>query len=367
MVILQATNTSLTDGQRFSYLSTNYSSGVTGVSVVNGTSYSDDDFVVIGEWGVETTEVMQIDTVSTNSLTFTAATKYPHSESTKVTIIPYNQVKFYRTTTDTFGTGTLLSTTDIQPDDFYTKYFDSTYNTGYGWYVFYNSFSSATSSNSNAIPYGDFPDNSVKKIFDTFYSSLNNQAQSLITQDDAFRWLNEGYAIARNQLNLVNKEYNVPSLYSLAITSGVAEYELPEDFSSLICVYNNSGIRIKNLSIQYILGQSLSVLPQTLYYLRGNVIGFSPTPNGSTTYSIYYVSRSESLSSYYQNLDFPNNNFYFIADWMMMRAKGKLQRPQSEIDSSKALFDEGIQLMKITGVKQNDNLDSWEIASYANT
>lgn len=366
MIILKANNQALTDGQRFSYLSTNYASGVSSVVVANANAYSADDYVVIGEWGVETTEIMKISTVTaaTNTLTFTANTRFAHANSSRVTVTPYNQVQFYRTTTDTFSASTVLATYDVQADDFFTRYFDTTYSTGYGWYRFYNSTTTDFSTNSSAIPYEDFADNSVKRIMDDFFSMLNNKDKSLIDGDDAFRWLNEAYSIAQNHLNLINQEYNVPALYTISTTAGTQEYTLPSDFSGIISIYKgNEKLNLLNISDIEANQDNNTYYPN--YYIRSSVIGFVPDP-GTSSINMYYKSKATRLTSYYDNLNFPNNNYYMIVDYMLMRAHQKLRSPKTDIDMYKAMFDEKIAVMKMTAVKQNGGLESWGIVDEAN-
>ena len=82
-----------------------------------------------------------------------------------------------------------IEATDIQADDFYTKAYDTTNTTGFGWFIFYNSTTAKATQNSNAIPYAGFENNSVKKILDSFFSQLNNKELKLISNDDAFIWL----------------------------------------------------------------------------------------------------------------------------------------------------------------------------------
>jgi len=355
MVILKALNSSVLSGVKFSYLSTNYLSGVTSLVVSNGSGFAIGDYLLLGEFGSETAEIVLVSNVATNTLTV-GATKFSHPESTKVTIIKFNQVKFYYTTTAVFSTVTLLDTLDIQADDLYTKYYDTVHSTGFGWFIFYNSTAVIASSNSSAIPYGDFESGSVKQLLDTFYSLLNQKELTVITQKDALRWLNEAHTVATNELNMSNQEYNVASKYTITVASGTQEYALPTDFSELISIVDDEGEKIPYKSLRDALDDDDSSI-NTYYYLRGAYIGFWPLPDVATTVDIFYVKKATALTSNYDNLNYPDDNFYFLVDGMMIRACIKLNR--NDLSTFEKKFQMGIDRMKLTAHKQSNNPDSF--------
>ena len=328
------------------------------------------DYVLLGEFGSETSEVVQVSTVTagTHTLALSAATKFAHAQDTKATIIKYNQVRFYHTTTATFSaTDPVTDYIDLQPDDVYTKTYDTTNTTGFGWFVFYNFTTEKATTNSNAIPYADFNAYSVKKILDSFFSLLNNKEMKLISHDDAFRYLNEAYAIAKNELNLVNSEYGVPAEVTVTTTSGIQEYALPTDFGDIVSVTNSYGDDIPYIplsKVPYNNENETYTVNTASYFLRNYYIGFSPVPTSADTYYMYYKATSATLTSYYDDIDLPDNNFYPLVDWMCYRAGKKMGKPDA--DNYKAAFEEGIKKMKLTSFKQNQNNDSWEISDESN-
>lgn len=367
MITLKADNRQLTKNAKFSYLADNYASGVSTMTLTSSIGFASAQYVLLSEFGHETSEIFKIDSVNstTHELTFTTASKFAHSESTKITIIQYNQVKFYHTTTATYATSDPVgSAVDIQADSVYTQVIDSTNSTGFGWFVFYNATSTAVSTNSNAIPYGGFDENSVKKIFDAFWSQLNNKEQKLVTTDDVFSWLNEAYSITRNELNLVNPEYNVATRVTVSVTSGTSEYDLEDDVSDVVAVTDTNGYDVPYLKISDIdYTNANSSGQKTYYYIRNKKIGFVPSPTAAATYYYYYRTKTTVLTSYYDSVDLPDNNFYFLVDFMMYRAGLKLTHPNPE--KRYQAFIVGINRMKVTSNKQNANLDSWEIADEA--
>lgn len=369
MFTLRADNRDLLSGSKSSYLNANYLSGVTSIVITNSDGFSKDDYVLLGNFGSETTEVVQVSavTLATHTLDLVSATKFAHSESTKATIIKYNQVRFFHTATTTYSSASpVTGYIDIQPDDFYTKAYDTTNTTGYGWFIFYNSTTLRYTSNSNAIPYGGFEGGAVKTIIDGFFSLLNNKELKLVTNTDAFEWLNEGYAIAQNELNLINKEYTTSDEITLSIVSGTKEYDLDSTFSDLIYLYSGTDDEyILKIDIEDVPDYDSSTANTPRYYLRGKKIGFSPTPTSNATYTMRFTTKSTRLTSYSDSIDFPDNNFYCLKDFMLFRAAPKLNKGDGKYYFE--LFMNAVNRMKLVSFKRDSSLDSWGISNEANS
>jgi len=326
-------------------------------------------FALIGELGSETTELIRISsiTTATNTLVLASNTKYSHAESTKVTLLKYDQIRFYYTSTSTFSSSAPLNNpSNLQVDDLFTRYYDATNTSGYGWFRYYNSYTGVYSaSNSNAIPYTGFNENSAKRIINDFFSILNNKEQKLISIDDAYSWMNEAYSIIRNELNLVNKEYNASSAYTLTITPPSQEVALPEDFSDALSVYDTVEKKeLEKLSIKELSAYNDVSGNTTKYYLRGAYIGISPVPTSVVTYTLRYLSNGTVMNSFYDSLSLPDNNFYCIKDFMLFRAAPKLNRLDGP--TFLAYFRDGVNRLKITAVRRDSDGDSWGIHSRAN-
>ncbi len=174
MITIKAENRQLTKNAKYSYLSDNYSSDKGSFVVVSSVGFEADDFILIGEFGQETSEILKINTVTaaTHTIATTTNSKFAHNQDTKVTILKYNQVKFYQTATETYSeSGNQLPKAsavdyDVQADQYFTLYYDTINTTGFGWFKFYNEHTAVATNESNAIPYADFNEYSVKKIFD---------------------------------------------------------------------------------------------------------------------------------------------------------------------------------------------------------
>jgi len=353
-------------------------------------------------------------------------TNFAHAESTRVTVVAYNAVRFFytqlpttpiATPVTTYNTKQNVSTTDkvtetytapntatytkatdpsyvhtvditppivfsgttpltnflyLQVDDFFTQYADNKNYTGYGWFAFFNTTTLQYSPISNPIPYGGFDANTVKSIFDTFDSCLNTKEIKTISQSDRYSWLNEAYSLLINELNLGNWEYTSTRDLILTIIPGVGEYLLPEDFSDLLYVKDSYGHKIYSYAATF--EQENSVMAATAYtqsgmnyLITGRYIVFNPVPDSATftTVTIGYLRNAPVLSKLSDVVDLPNRAYYYIKDFMLYRAYKKLANP-TEANWYYTTFQKNVENMKIYAIKRDEGLDSWSIAANAN-
>lgn len=373
MVTLKIDNRSLLNDAKFSYLVDNYSSWTGTVYVVNSEGIAVDSYVLIGNIGSETTELLRVASVTaaTWALTFkdnaavTVSTKFAHPESTKVTVIPYDKVIFYYTLTTTFSTGVALTWfLDIAVNDFFSKYDDTVNSTGYGWALFYNTATAIYSQPTNSIPYADFNQDTVKKTFDSFFSLLNSKELKLISYDDAFNWANEWYSILRNELNVSNTEFGASLTIDLPIIVWQQEYDLPADFSDLLSVTNGVSQVLDRISFRDIplhsnvvtFDDKFSSFPW--YYIRDGKIGFVPVPSFPATYTYRYLTVPPTITSLTDIISLPNGAYYALKDFMLSRAYAKLQNMAMSSFYTTA-FQNDVNRMKITAIKRDADLTSW--------
>jgi len=358
---------------------TNYDSGVSSFSVLNATDglFAANAFLLLGNIGSEDAEVVKIASLvaATGVITITTPTVFAHSESTRVTILPYNQIRFFHTATTTFGTATpLTGYVNIQASDWFTSYNDESNSTGYGWYTFYNSQTALLSQQSNYIPYTGFSQSTTENLLEDFFSLLSNKELRLVSRDDALSWASEGYSKIRDKLNVVNMEYTASDLTPLNVLATVIEYTLPDDFDQLVSITSGldqtspgKGINLGKQSIQFIsLSNAYAYTGSELrYYIRGEKIGILPTPTESATFNYIYLKKATRLSSNTDTIDLPNNGVLAIKDWMMGRAMMKFQN-QLQADRYFKMFTDAINNLIISAVKRDANLDTWGISPEAN-
>ena len=379
MIILEADNRRLTLSSKYSYTVTNYTAGITDFSILNATDseYAPNTFLLLGNFGAEDTEIVKIQSVNNNTgeITTTTPTLFAHAESTHVTILPYDQIRFFYTAAPIFDLSMpLTGYIPLQPSDWFTTFSDENHSSGYGWYCFYNSVTTNLSQNSNFIPYGGFEANTTEQILSDFFSMLNNKELKLVTREDALSWASEAYGRMRNKLNLTNVEYTASDFGFITTQAGVIEYDLPSDFDHLLSFIQ--GVDPNNIGGNTFSGYKfdLDFKPlreaytyngtQPIYYIRRFKIGILPTPQTVTSYGFMYLKRASRLTLNTDEVDLPNGGEYIIKDWMLYRAYQKFQNPQYRIFLES--FTNGLNDMVISAVKRDANLDTWGIDRRAN-
>ena len=379
MIILKSDNRILTeDGAVYSYLVDNCVSNSSSITIVNTENFEVDDFILIEDFGKETAEIFRVGAVNATTGVISlfdstgnpSSTKFSHTESTKIYVLPYNQIRFFWTTSAGDITdeappfnedNPLTSWLDLDPASWYTQFSDPTNSTGFGWFVYRNSVSTFVSQESNPIPYGGFAGNTVEQVFFDFDSLLNTNELSLVSMAEKFSWLNEALAFLKNKLNLNNIEYFVSVDQTLSVVAGTKEYILPSDFSDLVYIIDDSGLPVPFMNVKDTGSYTGSILH---YYMRNRYIGFSPTPSSSATFTYKYRSKAVVITSVSTYLDLPDNAFYALKDFMLYRAMLKFKNPMS--DTYYQSFTNSVNHFVQASIKRDADLDSWSIASYAN-
>lgn len=388
MITLSADNRSLLIGSPFTYLSGNNTSGQTSIVVANASDFSVGNFILVGLFGNPNAEIFQVINVDQNNQIIglgdvngaQTSTKFSHPESSRVTVLPFNQVKFFWTAlTGTIQDETpvpninnpLSSWMQIDPSTWFTSYNDGSQTSGFGWFLFQNSSTGEGSQWSNAIPYAGFATNTIQFIFNDFLSLLNNRELKLVTNQDMFSWANEGTALIRNKLNLSNPEYTASTPQTITFVSGMNEYLLPSDFGDLVQIVDaeSSPRPIPWISIK----DAMSYVNAELrYYIRGRYIGFVPTPDQFlvqnpqlSTATYIYRSKGGRFVGLDDPVDLPDNGAFVLKDWMMYRASLKFQNPNAQVYYK--AFNDGLNQMIVSSLHRDANLDSWGIAPWANT
>ena len=155
MQILQAEIEDYVLGE-YTTFSLDEESGQTILSVTDPTGFSANKYVVLGVIGNENSEICQVASTSTNSITVAVATTKKHYKDEPIQVIRYNQRKFYRSTTET-GTFSHLSgegsPVAIKIDNPQGTILEDTTGTTTSWYkaTYYNSYSLSETSLDDAV------------------------------------------------------------------------------------------------------------------------------------------------------------------------------------------------------------------------
>lgn len=186
--ILKAYNPELILGAKKTYLTADASASASTFSVDNIVGIGVGDYLLVGEFGDETAEIVRVHASTAPSgttITLTGSDTYAHLRGIQVTRIDRNQALFYRATTLT-GSKSLVATVDIAPDELYTTYEDVTNTTGFGFYRWTNSADVTYSSYSESQPYAGYGEQTLKKIFDSVLMDMG-----LTDEDGQATWTNK--------------------------------------------------------------------------------------------------------------------------------------------------------------------------------
>ena len=129
-------------------------------AATSSNTWADNDYVLVGNFGEETCEIMQMAAAVTSATSMTidrsgeaGGLRFSHPVGTPVYRLNFNRAEFNRNTTDSTSGVTVLTTILLQTDDLYTRYEDTTNTTGYGFVRFNNETSGAFSSYSDGVNY----------------------------------------------------------------------------------------------------------------------------------------------------------------------------------------------------------------------
>jgi len=212
------------------YLAADAASGSTTLTVKNTAGFSNNDFIILGNPGFENTEIKRISSITAPStFTLSSATSFPHNADTPVTLINYDQIKIYRSTTGIDGTYNLLATIDIDIDNDVTYFEDPDAQTNYYYkFKFYNSYTTKESDFSDPIAGTGFVFYSKKTLIDRTLSLFGDTKEEFVTSDEVSDFLNEFLGIAKTELSVATKRFD---LKKQDITlSNETEYNLNPDF-----------------------------------------------------------------------------------------------------------------------------------------
>lgn len=224
-------NSILTQNREKTYLTASVAAAGTTLTVkaVDTNAWADNDWIIVGEIGTPTAEVLQINGAVSDGTSLTidnagsGGARFAHSPNEPVYRIDYNQIKVYRATTAT-GAKTNLTTIELQPDNFETRYEDTSNTTGFGFVTFYNSLTTAESPYSDAIPYAGQALNSLSRMITKVRNLLNEDEDDFVTDADIVDALNE------KQRDILNERlwtFNEIELSTSSVENQF-EYEKPE-------------------------------------------------------------------------------------------------------------------------------------------
>lgn len=224
-----------TDDYEKSYLANPYSAGVTSIQVKNADRFAANCRLMIGEMGLEATEIVTVSAVAADNQTLTIGTTlYAHEADAPVYVLRFDQVKIYRSiTTDTDAAYSLLTTQNMDVDnaDLETNYDDTTGTSSYFYRIsVYHSISTLESAKGDTIFGGGYHRNQVGYIIDEVLQELNDPQEQHVTRSEVLGYMND----VNDDLSVnVSRPYDfLRDRTALTRTAGRAYLDFPVDSNS---------------------------------------------------------------------------------------------------------------------------------------
>lgn len=184
-----------TDGLEKSYLSNPYSTSTTTIQVKNSDRFAINDRIMVGEMGLEATEVVTVSGVNADQQTLTiGATLFSHEADAPVYRLRYDQVRIYRSTTGASGAYSVLATTNLDVDnaDLSTIYDDTSgLSTYYYKTSVYNSISTVESSLTDPIQGSGYRRSQFGYLIDEILREVNDPQEQHISRIEMLGYFND--------------------------------------------------------------------------------------------------------------------------------------------------------------------------------
>lgn len=280
-------NQLLTDNTERTSLTSAISVGGTSLTVraIDANSWADNDWIILGEIGTENAELLQINGAVSDGTSLTiddagsGGTRYAHSADEPVYRISYNQVKISRATTEE-GTKTALTTVDIQPNDFETRYDDIANTTGFGFAAFFNSVNSNQSPYSDAIPYATQSDSSLTKLIGKVRTHLYEKDDNFVKDSEIIEALNT------RQRDIINDRlwtFNEIERTQSSVADQF-DYDIDSNIKTLhTCRFDSQPLKYKGRAQWELLNYDTDVVSDTIQIVTvfNNDMRFYPRPASS--------------------------------------------------------------------------------------
>ena len=184
------------------FLSRRLAAGATVLNVKNSDRMEVGERILVGEMSRERSEIVEVASKTPTTITLAEATVFPHDADDPVTLLQYDQIRFYRSTAGELGPFSLLHTTDVDVDNADGKtYYDDVNALDDYWYqiAYYDSVHDEESERSASIQSTGYEDGSAGRLIldiaeqvndkefltwsiNTYLAVMNDISDDLITQ-----------------------------------------------------------------------------------------------------------------------------------------------------------------------------------------
>jgi hypothetical protein len=302
------------ENQPRTYLTQDVASSATTISVASISGFpgiSDSDFyVLIGDYGDEKAEIRLVDASATSGKDFTiTALTSSHEASDPVTLIAFNQVRYFGLSSSDSTTYNLLETKDIDPTSQFTEY--SYTGTTYGYFAsaYYHSNSDEISGYSEIIDYSSFTRRSTERIIKSgalkALTTIDENPNSRLTWDIALTILQDGL----DEIGARKKRWAFWNTTTTGTTTTANQNYIakPTDLTQLIRI-KIDGYQLDWLTVndynRYTDGATSSGTPSHYTELNGKYYLY-PTPSGAFDIEYNYFKVPDVISNMSTEIDIP--------------------------------------------------------------
>ena len=183
-----------TENLEKTFLDLSVSAGATSLTVKNNQGFSDADRILLGEMGAEKSEIVSTTGTTGDTGLTVSATKFSHEADTPVYILQFDQTKFYRSTTGSDGTYSVLSTKTIDVDNAeqITTYDDATGTASYFYKIaLFHSVLQVESQKTDPIPGSGFRRRQVGNIIDELQADTGDLTEQFTTRTEWLAYMND--------------------------------------------------------------------------------------------------------------------------------------------------------------------------------
>lgn len=358
------------------YLDKAIAAGTTTLNVKNASNFANNDRILIGEMGREKSEIVTVSATTDDTIT-TGATLYSHNADAPIYRLRYDQVKFYRSTTGSDGTYSLLSTVDMDVDqaELTTLYDDTTgVSTYYYKVAYYHSISTLESSQSDPVPGSGYLRGTAGFLIDEILIETGDTNEEYVKRSEIYGWLNE-----------VNDDLQTNRSQPYSFLKARQAFTRTADTDYLAYPTDSNGKqtmwKFDRIDHQYVSGstditETLRVIPiEEFWYLYGdnnadtedrtkhvalddtvNLIRLGPTP--ATTYAaayyLYYWKYFDEIDSESDEFETPTSRIYKVYCMMKFYRKKSVQDPAYRQIASDYQSDYTQEKYKLLGTNRKD-------------
>lgn len=321
------------------YISTPVQAGTKNIIVKNADRMPQNSLLLIGEMGMEQSELIKADTGGTQtSIVSTTNLLFSHTTDEPLYKMRYDQVLFYRSATID-GTYTLIANEVVDVDNRDSKTeFQDTGGTGSSFYKtkYRNSVTFEESEFSDTISAEGYARQSIGKVIDTVAKRLKDYSYSVLSSDDYVAIANEVNDDITGQSERPYSFLKVSAL--LDRVANQSYVQLPTNYFKFFRIeYTNSTnsvlgtrsltpISLKNISVGYNSMLKSDIITRVALDDESKriILGSIPMTNGTGVFKLWFFEDIGEFTELSDEVKTPNSLIYkykFMAEFYSVKSE----------------------------------------------